>query len=447
MAARFAPITAQIWSCIDMDSVAHRLPGLVLTDHTFTVPLDHSVPSGEQITVFAREVVAAGREDAHLPWLVFFQGGPGFPSPRPATRDGWIKRALQDYRVLLLDQRGTGRSTPVTFQTLARFSTAQAMADYLKFFRADSIIQDAEWIRLSLLGEHERWSVLGQSYGGFCVTHYLSAAPDSLKEAIITGGLPSLDRPVDDVYRATYPHVIERNRRYYERYPDDVGLAQTIVNYLTRHDVHLPTGDRLSPRRFQQLGMAFGASDGFEPVHYLLEQAFVSGVSGQELGYTFLRDFENTHHFDTNPIYAILHEAEFCQQAASRWSAERIRAGYPEFELSPDRPVFFTGEMVYPWMFDEYQHLRPLKEAAEILAAYDGWPRLYDPDVLRANSVPCVAAVYYNDMYVERIYSEETARTIRGARVWVTNEYEHNALRADGEVVLNRLFGMLHNEI
>jgi len=66
--------------------------------------------------------------------------------------------------------------------------------------------------------------------------------------------------------------------------------------------------------------------------------------------------------------------------------------------------------------------------------------------VLRADAVPCAAAIYYDDMYVERAYSEETAATIRGLRVWVTNEYEHNALRADGERLLDRLLAILRGE-
>jgi len=123
-----------------------------------------------------------------------------------------------------------------------------------------------------------------------------------------------------------------------------------------------------------------------------------------------------------------------------------MRAEYPEFELSPGKPVYFTGEMIYPWMFDEYRYLRPLKEAAEILAAYEGWPHLYDIEVLQANSVPCAAAVYYDDMYVERAFSEETAQNIRGIRLWITNEYQHNALRADGETVLGQLLDRLHGE-
>jgi hypothetical protein len=123
-----------------------------------------------------------------------------------------------------------------------------------------------------------------------------------------------------------------------------------------------------------------------------------------------------------------------------------VRAEYPIFELSTGQPVYFTGEMIYPWMFDEQARLRPLKEAAHILAEYPTWPALYRADVLRANSVPCVASVYYDDMYVAREFSEEAAATIRGCRVWLTNEYEHNALRAHGEAVLGRLIDMLRGE-
>ena len=61
-----------------------------------------------------------------LPWLVFLQGGPGFGAQRPVGRDAWLDRALRDFRVLLLDQRGTGRPTPATRQTLARFQTPAA---------------------------------------------------------------------------------------------------------------------------------------------------------------------------------------------------------------------------------------------------------------------------------------------------------------------------------
>ena len=92
-------------------TATHSLGALVLRDREFRVPLDHADPTGENITVFAREVTLASKDAAELPWLVFLQGGPGFPSPRPNNASGWLGWACQQYRVLLLDQRGTGRST------------------------------------------------------------------------------------------------------------------------------------------------------------------------------------------------------------------------------------------------------------------------------------------------------------------------------------------------
>jgi hypothetical protein len=58
-------------------SLSYRQPGVLLTDHHFTVPLDHGDPGGETIELYAREVVASDRTDRELPWLVYLQGGPG----------------------------------------------------------------------------------------------------------------------------------------------------------------------------------------------------------------------------------------------------------------------------------------------------------------------------------------------------------------------------------
>jgi pimeloyl-ACP methyl ester carboxylesterase len=425
----------------------HRIPGLVMTDHEWAVPLDWTQPDGEQISVYAREVVAPGKEHDDLPWLVFFQGGPGGKSPRPMGPEMWIGRAIEEYRVLLLDQRGTGRSTPANRQTLARLGDAAMVAEYLTHFRADNIVRDAEHMRTSLLGADGRWSVLGQSFGGFCVTHYLSAAPEGLREAFITGGLPPLTATAEEIYMRTSWRVIEQNRRYFERYPNDQATWNVVAAHLLEHEVRLPNGERLSVRRLQWLGNRLGMSDGFEVLHYLAEEAFVAGADGDELSDTFLHAVMDAVSFAGGPLYALLHEACYAQGAATQWAAERVRASFPQFNVEKGKPFLFTGEMIYPWMFDEDATLQPLKEAADILAQHAGWPPLYDPERLRANTVPCAAVIYADDMYVERTFSEETAQTIRGCRVWLTNEYQHNGLRADGERVLGRLIDMVRGEV
>jgi len=105
---------------------------------------------------------------------------------------------------------------------------------------------------------------------------------------------------------------------------------------------------------------------------------------------------------------------------------------------------YFTAEHVFPWMFEEYGALRPHREAAAILAEHP-WPSLYDGAQLRRNKVPVAATIYTNDLYVERTFAEETAAAIPGLRPWITNEYEHNGLRADGERVLDRLIDLVRD--
>src|SRR3954453_12157360 len=220
------------------------IPGLVLIDHELEVPLDHAAPGGERITIYAREV--AEPEGREKPFLVFFQGGPGFEAFRPIGKPrgpGVLDRGLKDFRWLLLDQRGTGRSPPVD---------GSESAAYLEHFRADSIVRDAELLREAL--GVERWSILGQSFGGLCAFTYLSIAPEGLREAFVTGGVPGIGVPIDEIYEATWERTVERNRRYYARFPGDEERMRALVARLDAEDVRLPGGDRLTSRRFRTHG-------------------------------------------------------------------------------------------------------------------------------------------------------------------------------------------------
>jgi pimeloyl-ACP methyl ester carboxylesterase len=410
-------------------TVTTHLPGLVVEEHEFRTPLRHSDPQSEEITVFAREVAAPNGLDR--PFLVFFQGGPGMEATRPTTSPlapGWLERALKDFRVLLLDQRGTGRSTPVGNLD---GMTPEEQADYLTCFRADSIVEDAELIRQEL--GVERWSVLGQSFGGFCVLHYLSSAPGGLAEAFLTGGLPPVGRHPDEVYRATYARTVQRCQRYYERYPGDRDRVRSLYDWISDNEPVLPGGDRLTQRMFRQLGWMLGMSDGAEHLHYILELS--------EASRAFLDDLQGgLPPFSRNPLYAVVHESCYSDGFVTSWSAARAQP-----EKYEEDPELLTGEHVFPWMFEDYGALRPLRGAAELLAEHH-WPRLYDRDRLSSCTVPSAAAVYAYDMYVERAFSEETAELVPTMRIWLTNEYEHNGLRADGGRILDRLISLARGQ-
>ena len=126
--------------------------------------------------------------------------------------------------------------------------------------------------------------MLGQSFGGFCTMTYLSLAPEGIREAFLTGGLPGLGATADDVYRVTYPIVAERNRRHYERFPMDADRARAVARHLASHEVIMPGGARLTVPAFQSLGRMLGAASGSDTLHYLLEDAFAgAGPGGRAL--------------------------------------------------------------------------------------------------------------------------------------------------------------------
>ncbi len=409
---------------------SYTIPGMYVREHSVEVPLnwwDEADP--RRITVFARELVDPMRKTEDLPCLVFLQGGPGGKSPRPLDTSGWIGQALKSYRVVLLDQRGTGRSTPVDGRRMSSFATAEEAADYLACFRADSIVADAEHLRSTVFGG-AKWSTLGQSYGGFITMTYLSRAPEGLTACYVTGGLPSVTPDAAEVYRRTYSRVETKNREFYRRYPHNVERVAAIADRLAAGDVRLPDGDLLTVRRFQSLGIDFGMKPGYERIHWLIDEAF----AGDELSDTFLSHVMALSSYADGPLFAALQEGCYGSgEGATGWAAERERAFRPEFAQTA-RPLLFTGEMMYPWMFEEIRVLRPFQAAVEVLAKRTEWSTLYDLDRLAANEVPVAAAVYFDDMYVDSGLQLETAARVGNVQPWVTNEYEHDGLRLSDRV-------------
>lgn len=413
---------------------------LAARDLWVEVPLDWNTPDGATIRVFAREVVDATRRDADLPLLVFLQGGPGGKSPRPLEREGWIADAVKRFRVILPDQRGTGRSTPLDARGFADLDAA-AGAELLAQHRADSIVRDFEALREAHF-PGQRWWTLGQSYGGFLTLQYLSHFPESVIASAITGGIPSIDPDPEVVYAHTFPRILEKNRIFAERHPHLVERIGKVADLLEREDVRLPGGDRLTVRRLQTLGIDFGMKPGFDRVHWLFDEAFVDAEETR-LSATFLAEVEAATGYATNPLFIALQEAIY-GPGPSNWAAQREREKHPEFDESA-RPLRFTGETVFPWMFSEISALRGFEAAVQHLAAHSYPIDTYDHEQLARNEVPVEAAVYFDDMYVDAGLSLDTASRVQNLHAWVTNEYEHDGLRL-GDVA-ERLFTALENRL
>ncbi|MEV0151254.1 MULTISPECIES: alpha/beta fold hydrolase [unclassified Nonomuraea] len=404
-------------------TATYIIPGMLVRDHVTPVPLDWSDPARGRIDLFFRELVDPGRAREDLPCLVYLQGGPGGKGPRPLNTDGWIGQALKTHRVIVMDQRGTGRSSRIDGRRMSAFVTAEEGADFLACFRADAIVADHEHVRRTFFGGR-RWSTLGQSYGGFLTLTYLSVAPEGLSSCRVTGGLAGLDPSAAEVYRRTYPRVEAKNKEFYRRYPQHVEQVGRIADRLAGGDVLLPDGDVLTVRRLQSLGIDFGMKPGYERMHYLLDEAF----NGDELSAVFLHQVLARSSYSDNPLFAALQESIYGHgPGATAWAAQEERARHPQF-AEEARPLLFTGEMIYPWMFEEIAELRPFRGAVEALAARKEWPPLYDLDRLAANEVPVAAAVYHDDMFVDAGLQLDTASRVGNTRCWVTNEYEHDGI-------------------
>lgn len=445
---------------------------------------------------------------------VYLQGGPGFGSPAPVVGLGfsqdssWGAKALSKYkRIVLMDQRGTGNSTPITKQTLEKrfpdlfvldkeetdlqVAKSSKPEEYEKFdkalgevvkymgqFRADNIVQDAEFIREALMlpgepgdpkpGPRPWGCALGQSFGGFCMMTYLSLIENPPKICILTGGVAPMLTPAYEVYSRLWERVKERSLRYYEMYPGDIPVVKKIVSKLLTQPEALPSGGILTARRFLQLGMGLGGSpSSFTSLHTLLSSAFADET---DFSKRFLKSFDSNQPFDDYPIYYFLHESIYAdgpEASPTNWAAHRAYENKietpSEFDYkltstldSDDRPTLFFGEMVFPWMSEDYAECggTGLTALANALASKDDWGPLYDGDhmrqVLGDGRSRAAAACYFDDLYVDFDCSMKVLNRggpLEKCKVYVTNEYQHSGLRDAGAGLFTKLHGMATGSI
>ncbi|KAK4152413.1 Alpha/Beta hydrolase protein [Chaetomidium leptoderma] len=467
---------------------AHVLPGkLHITELFFEVPKSHARPEAGTLKLFGRSVRKHERPITPLsasdlaakekvPYMVYLEGGPGFGNREPQNHALTHVALNRGYQVLYLDYRGTGLSTPINADSVLAQGGPQEQADYLKLFRANSIVRDLEAVRLCLTqdfdDEKKAWSIFGQSFGGFVSLTYLSKFPQGLREVFLTGGLAPVKRTADEVYTATYKKLIERNAAYYNKYPEDIPTVRRLAEHIqtTESDgIPLPSGGKLTLPLFLTLGLAFGGHGGLDEVHSLVLRLATDLDQFHTFTRSSLAAFESQISFDTHPIYAILHEAIYNtkQHGAppSNWAAFRVGSALQPFSwlcLSSDQhptalarlesttttppasePLYFSGEMVYPFHFDGTAgpELARMREAAEVLAATAEWDEdLYDETQLRRNEVPVYAVSYVDDMYVDFELARETAALVTGIRVRETNGWYHDAVRSKAEEVYGVLF-------
>lgn len=408
-----------------MTALIRSMQDLTLAEHRLTVPLVWSDAADPRtIEVFASVVSRPGGEN--LPYLVFLQGGPGHEAPsafHASTSPIWLDTALEHYRVVMLDQRGTGRSTPVGDALLEQ--GAEAAAEYITHLRADSIVRDAEALRAEL--GVEKWSLLGQSFGGFTTLAYLSTDASSLDQVFLTGGLSTVTRHPDEVYALCYDKMQAASERYYRRFPEHRERMRALVNLAEDGRITLPDGEVVSVSRLRSVGSALGTNDGWQTLWSLLEQDPATNAFRYDLAAAM-------PYGGRNPLYFAFHESSYASGHATRWSAERMMPAVFDAD-----PTLFTGEHIRREWAETVPAFQPWREVTMLLAEHE-WPTIYDPQAIAASGVSGAAAVYLNDVYVPYEFSMETAQLLPDVHPWVTSEHEHNGLRSGP--VLQHLFDL-----
>jgi pimeloyl-ACP methyl ester carboxylesterase len=173
------------------------------TCSSLSVPLDHSGRTPGELRL---AVAAADNADAARGVLVVLTGGPGQGGVTfiPGVRARFGPVVPRRYRVVMLDQRGTGRNGALRCPALQRATgtsdltvpprgTVEACARRLgpsrRFYSTADTVADLEALRVALGAD--KLTIDGTSYGTFVAERYAIAHPDRVARLVLDSVVPA----------------------------------------------------------------------------------------------------------------------------------------------------------------------------------------------------------------------------------------------------------------
>jgi pimeloyl-ACP methyl ester carboxylesterase len=216
------------------------------------VPEDRGKPDGRKIRIFAA-VLPANTLTPKLDPLLIIAGGPGQAASTLAPFASRLNEVRRARDIVLIDQRGTGRSSPLNCKAFEPrdddaletdpVPRAKACAEELRAQGVDAAqytttawIADLEAMRDAL--GYAQWNLWGGSYGTRVAQEYLRRHPDRVRTATLDAVVPPSMISTLDVWRtrqATYDAVLRactQSTSCSGRHPDPAALLAAIATAL-----------------------------------------------------------------------------------------------------------------------------------------------------------------------------------------------------------------------
>jgi pimeloyl-ACP methyl ester carboxylesterase len=210
-----------------------------------TVPLDRSRRHGQKLRLHV-----AVETEAHAPRgvLLMLTGGPGQPGvgllPRIKQRISYL---LGDYRLVMIDQRGTGAGAIncPRLQTEAGFSDiappspeavaecAAILGETRNFYTTADTVADLEDLRKAM--GVRRWTVDGVSYGAFAGAQYGLRHPASIDKLVLDSVVPK--DGIQTLYQDSLAHVTWMLREACREQNCGYDPAEDLKTVLAREDI------------------------------------------------------------------------------------------------------------------------------------------------------------------------------------------------------------------
>jgi pimeloyl-ACP methyl ester carboxylesterase len=273
-----------------LDLEACRVAGIQARCGTFEVPENRADPDGRRIDLNVVILPAKSKNPEPDP-LFFFHGGPGGAATTLAP--AFVALPFREDRdIVLVDQRGTGGSNPIScgpddlevlLASLARFDLSSQLEclDKLdadpRFYTSREFIADIDAVRVAIGAG--RINILGGSYGTRAALEYLVAYPKHSRSAILRGVAPmsfTLPRDFARDSQAALDDVLAdcvNDRACAAAYPDLAGKVAAIVRRLESRPVGATIRD---PRTRQRIRVTVDREMFAAAIHYTLYSSDLS---------------------------------------------------------------------------------------------------------------------------------------------------------------------------